>query len=84
MARRNHELSIKYQSREDKWSDSSLITDYCLKLRKIQENSSLPSGTHLKLFKIIATVADVKKGAVCRNSTLLQFIHVPVMSSGVV
>ena len=37
MARRNHELSIKYQSREDKWSDSSLITDYCLKLRKIQE-----------------------------------------------
>ena len=37
MARRNHELSIKYQSREDKWSDSSLITDCCLKLKKIQE-----------------------------------------------
>lgn len=48
------------------------------------QNSSLPSGTHLKLFKIIATVADVKKGAVCQNSTLLQFIHVPVMPSGVV
>lgn len=37
MARRNHELSIEYQSREDKWSNSSLITDYSLKLRKIQE-----------------------------------------------
>lgn len=36
MARRNHELSIKYQSREDKWSNSSLI-NYSLKLRKIQE-----------------------------------------------
>ena len=37
MARRNHELSMEYQSREDKWSNSSLITDYSLKLRKIQE-----------------------------------------------
>lgn len=28
MVRRNHELSIKYQLRENKWSNSSLVTDY--------------------------------------------------------